>query len=236
MKKYLMLLSCAAACTLASCSQDNTADTATTETTTTTTDASGSGSAAMGGYSDADYNSRADRIASDMATKMKLDEATREKVRTAYYNRSKRLGELHSQYTTDTTGMAAAMRDVYSDTDTEMKSIFTDPAQYSAYESSRPDYIEDRYMSTDGGMADGSDMSADGSMSSDGSTSSDMSSSGSSMSASKMKTKDADGGKLKVKSDGDVKVKDAMGNKAKVDADDATLKEKPAEGGKTVIK
>ncbi|MCC3158073.1 hypothetical protein LJ737_12560 [Hymenobacter sp. 15J16-1T3B] len=229
MKKYLMLLSCAGVLTMASCSQDKSADTATTTetTTTTSTDAAGSGSAAMGGYSDADYNSRADRIAGDMATKMKLDEATRAKVRTAYYNRSKRLGELHNQYANDTTGMAAAMRSVYSDTDTELKSVFTDPAQYSTYESSRDEYMEDRYMTAPNSMSDGSSMSSDGSMSgdastgTDGSMSSDMNSTtttttteetssaaaGTGMAVEKAKIKDAAGNKLKVKDNGKVKTK-----------------------------
>lgn len=226
MKKYLMLLSCAAGLTMASCSQDKSADTATTtDTTTTTTSTDASGSAAMGGYSDADYNSRADRISGDMATRMKLDDATRAKVRTAYYNREKRFGELHSQYSSDTTGMAAAMREVYADTDTEMKSIFTDPQQYSAYESSRGEYMEDRYMTTPNSMSDGT-------MSADGSTASDMSTSGSAGTSGA----DTDPAKVKVKRDGDVKIKDTDGSKTKLDADDATMKSKPAEGGKTVIK
>ncbi|WP_400192197.1 hypothetical protein [Hymenobacter sp. B81] len=231
MKKMFLLLSCAAAMTMASCSQDKTAD---TTATTTETSADASGSAAMGGYSDADYNRRADRIAADVAANMKLDEATRTKVRDVYYNRSKRLGELHSQYTTDTTGMAAAMREVYSETDTEMKSIFTDPAQYSAYESSRDTYLEDRYMATDASMSDGSStVSADASMSESGDMST--SASGSAMDVSKMKAKDGEGNKIKVKGDGDVKTKDAAGNKSKLDADDGTMKDKPADGGKTKV-
>lgn len=225
MKKYLMLLSCAGVLTMASCSQDKSADTATTDTTTTTTTTTdASGTAAMGGYSDADYNSRADRISSDMATKMQLDEATKSKVRTAYYNRSKRLGELHNQYMSDTTGMAAAMRDVYSDTDTEMKSVFTDPAQYSTYETSRNEYMEDRYMTTPSSMSDGSTMESDGSMSSDMSTTTttttteEMSSTspGSGMAIDKMKAKDAEGNKLKVKDNGKVKTKTADGDKSKM--------------------
>lgn len=223
MKKYLMLLSCAGVLTMASCSQDKSADTAATDTTTT--DASGTGTAAMGGYSDADYNSRADRISGDMATKMKLDDATKTKVRTVYYNRSKRLGELHDKYASDTTGMAAAMRDVYSDTDTEMKSVFTDPAQYSNYETSRTEYMEDRYMTTPNSMSDGTSMSDGSDMSTttttttttEEMTTSDMgSASGSGMAVSKMKAKDADGAKLKVKDNGKVKVKTADGEKSKM--------------------
>ncbi|KAA9332102.1 hypothetical protein F0P96_11480 [Hymenobacter busanensis] len=232
MKKMFLLLSCAAAMTMASCSQDKSTDTAADGTVTTTTTTTTTATPAM--YTEEAYNRRADRIAADMATKMKLDEATRAKVRTAYYNRSKRLGELHNQYMEDTTGMAAAMRTVYADTDTEMKTIFTDPTQYSAYESSRTDYYEDRYMDdTDMASGMGADsMSGTSSDMSSSDMSASASSSGTDMSVSKMKAKDGDGNKIKVKSDGDIKTKDAAGNKGKVDADDGTMKEK-TEAGKT---
>ncbi|GAA4372201.1 hypothetical protein [Hymenobacter koreensis] len=227
MKKMFLLLSCAAAMTMASCSQEKTTETDGTVTTTTTTTTT----ARPAVYTEEAYNSRADRISADMAAQMKLDEATRAKVRTAYYNRSKRLGELHNQYMEDTTGMAAAMRTVYTETDAEMKTIFTDPAQYSAYESSRTNYYEDRYL--DDAMAQGMD-SEEGANSM--SSSSDMSATASgegAMEVSKMKAKDADGNKIKVKSDGDIKTKDAAGNKGKMDADDGTIKDKPADGDKT---
>ncbi|WP_045687577.1 hypothetical protein [Hymenobacter sp. AT01-02] len=200
MKKTLFLLSCAVGLTMASCSQDKTADTATTDgaaTTTTTTTTSTS-------YSDDAIQRRADRMAADMAAKMKFDEATREKVRTAYINRGKRLGELQQQYASDTAGRAAAMRDAYASSDTEFKSIFTDPTQYSAYESSRTEYMDDRYMDDDAISASSSDMSMDSS----GTGNSTMSSSaGSSMSSGMQGS--ADGGKMKIKRDGDVKIKDA---------------------------
>ncbi|UYZ57610.1 hypothetical protein [Hymenobacter latericus] len=222
MKKTLMLLACAGALTMASCSSDNNADSAatTTETTTTTeTSATGDASAAMGGYSDADYNSRADRISQDLATNMKLDDATRQKVRTVYYNRSKRLGELHNKYATDTTGMAAEMNRVYSDTDTELKGIFTEPEMYATYESNRDMYLEDRYMTTDNtSMASGSDMNAENA-------------SGSASMSGSTKTKEGDV-KVKIQRDGDVKIKDAADNKTKLDGDDGTLKHKPEEGQK----
>jgi hypothetical protein len=263
MKKSFMLLACAGALAVASCNRDNSADSGTAGTNTTDMSANESGSAAMGGYSETDYNRRADRIAADMATKMKLDEATRERVRTVYYNRSKRLGEVHSKYTQDTTGMAAAMREVYNEADTELKTVFTDPQQYSAYESSRPMYLEERYMSPDPNTtADGSTMaeqedasmtSTDATMSnseeqmntsgSEGSMSSSGTASGSgsgatigTMNASKVKAKAADGSKVKLKSDGDLKAKDAAGNKTKVAGDDGTYKEKSANGAKAVIK
>jgi hypothetical protein len=223
MKTSLLFLSFAATLGLASCSQEKTTDsttadggTVTTTTTTTTTPAM---------YTDEAYNSRADRIAADMAAKMKLDEATRTKVRTVYYNREKRFGDLQSKYASDTTGMAAEMRSVYNDTDTELKSVFTDPTQYSAYESSRTDYYEDRYMDDAAMSSSSADMDTTGSMnsssssmsSSDQMSSSDNSAMASGAGVSKMKAKADDGSKLKVKDNGKVKTKDADGNKAKTE-------------------
>ncbi|SNC68269.1 hypothetical protein SAMN06265337_2235 [Hymenobacter gelipurpurascens] len=218
MKKTLFLLSCAVGLTMASCSQDKTTDTTTsadgtTTTTTTTTTTS---------YSEDAIQRRADRMAADMAAKMKLDDATRTKIRTVYVTRGQRIGELQQKYATDTTGMAAAMRDVYTSSDAEMKSVFTDPAQYTAYESSRMEYMDDRYMDDDA-------------MSSSNMDSSSMDNSATSSTQSSDMPVGTDG-KVKVKRDGDVKLKDSEGNKAKIDADDATMKVKPEEGGKTVIK
>ncbi|RYU75322.1 hypothetical protein [Hymenobacter persicinus] len=219
MKTSLLFLSCAATLAMASCSQEKTTDTTTTDggavTTTTTTTTT---TPAM--YTDEAYNSRADRIAADMAAKMKLDDATRTKVRTVYYNREKRFGDLQSKYANDTTGMAAAMRSVYNDTDTELKTVFTDPTQYSAYESSRSDYYEDRYMD-DAAMADTTGMSSSSSSSSmsssDQMSSSDNSGMAGSTNVTKMKAKADDGSKLKVKDNGKVKTKDADGNKSKTE-------------------
>ncbi|MBD2715896.1 hypothetical protein KBK19_12700 [Microvirga sp. STR05] len=208
MKKTLFLLSAVASLSLASCSDNKTTDTATTTsgdgmtttTTTTTTTA----------YSDEAIQQRADRIAAAMAAKMKFDDATREKVRTVYINRGKRLGELQTQYATDTTGMAAAMRTAYSDADMEMKTVFADPTQYSAYESSRTEYMDDMYMDDASMQANSTDMST---------------------------TPEASGtatevSKMKVKADGDVKIKDVEGNKMKMDGDDGTVKAKTADGDK----
>lgn len=218
MKKTLLLLSAAAAFSLGSCSENKTAETATTTdgmtttTTTTTTTA----------YTPEAIESRADRMAADMAAKMKFDDATRTKIRTVYVTRGQRLAELQSKYAADTMGMAAARRDVYNNADMEMKSVFTDPTQYSAYEASRMDYMDDRYMDDNTMSSSSSDMSSSDNMT-DGMEP-----------GSKMKGDD--GSKLKVKADGDVKMKDAEGNKAKMDADDGTVKMKPVDGDKSVIK
>ena len=224
MKKTLLLLSAAAAFTLGSCSENKPA-----ETTTTTTDTSmTTTTTGTMDYSPEAVNSRADRMANDMATSMKLDEPTRTKVRTVYVTRGQRLAELNQKYMSDTMGMAAARRDVYNNADLEMKTVFTDPTQYSAYESSRTNYYDDRYMDNNTGMSSNNS----------GSTSADNMSSGTTNmnDVDKMKVKGDDGSKMKVKADGDVKMKDAEGNKAKMDADDGTMKAKPVDGDKTVIK
>ena len=209
MKKNLLFLAAAAAFSFSSCSENTPAETA--ETTDGMTTAPAVSTSTSMDYSPDAINSRADRMANDMATKMKFDDATRTRVRDIYATRGQRMAELNQKYTADTMGMAAARRDVYNTTDTEMKTVFTDPTQYSAYESSRMDYMDDRYM-------DNSTMNTSDNMSADS------------------RMMDDEGGKMKVKADGDIKMKDAEGNKAKMDADDGTIKMKLADGEKTVIK
>ena len=175
--------------------------------------------------SEADIQARARRVADKMVADMKItDEAMKTKIRTVYVNRYNRMNEMRTKYGTDTTGMAASMRESNMSTDTEFKSVFTNPTQYQAYETSRTTYYGEDNTPMDNMSS--SDMSPSSDMSNSASTSSDMSSS----------TMSADGGKMKVKADGDVKIKDAQGNKLKIDGDDGTLKEKPADGGKTKIK
>ena len=222
MKNSLLILAGAAALSLASCSQEKTTETTTTPadgmTTTTTTTTTAPLSAA-------DMEARAQRIADKMVADMKItDEATKTKIRTVYVNRYKRMGEMQSKYATDTTGMAAAMRESMTATDAEFKTVFTDPTQYQAYESSRSTYYEmeneDPSMST-------SEMSP--------STMTDASASDNTGSTGSGSMSGADGGKVKVKADGDVKIKDAEGNKMKIDGDDGTIKSKPQGGGKSKI-
>lgn len=210
MKKLLMFLPVAAAFSLASCGETKTAETAeATEVATTSTAATGD--------MDTQYRSRAKRIADKMAADMKIsDTAVVSRLENSYYTRAQRLGELRTKYTTDTTGMSAAMRSAYTETDTELKGYL--PAEtYTAYETSRPTYYEDSYMD-DSSMESGS---------------TDNSASASSATGT---MEAGEGGKMKVKADGDVKIKDAEGNKAKIDGDDGTVKLKPVDGEKTKIK
>lgn len=214
MKNSLLILAGAAALSLASCSQEKTTDTTvaagdgtmTTTTTTTTT-----------AMSEADMEARAQRIADKMVADMKItDEATKTKIRTVYVNRYRQMGEMQTKYASDTTGMAAAMRESMATTDAEFKTIFADPTQYQTYETSRMTYYN---MADEDAAMSSNDMSSDMN-----STATDASGTGS---------MSADGGKMKVKADGDIKIKDAEGNKTKMDADDGTVKMKDENGGKT---
>jgi hypothetical protein len=233
MKNALLLLASAAAFSLGSCSSNSTSTTTTTgtpsdSTATTTTTTS---TASTGPVTDDTYHARGNRMADRFATKMKIsDAATREKLRTAYYNRSKRYDELMAKYKADTAGFGAARRQFYADTDKEFQTILVVPAQYQAYQSSRSDYDEANNLDT----TDQTAASSSATMPSDSSDSSSSAMSSStttettttsttdngSMSGgadvAKGKSKMTDGSKVKVKDNGKVKLKDAAGNKAKM--------------------
>lgn len=240
MKNSLLLLVGAATLSLASCSQEKTTD---TTTTTTPTDAT-----AVMQPDTAIYRSRSQRVADKFVSDMKIsDEATKTKLRTAYYNRSKRYGMMRDKYKTDTTGMAADMRQYNTDTDTEFKGVLTDPAQYQSYQSSRTTYDESNYLddtnSTD--AASSATMPTDNSSSTSTSTDNSSMSSGDAVKSSK--TKLEDGSKIKLKDDGTIKTKGEPtdgaalqdsktklvdGSKIKVKGD-GTVKLKDADGTKT---
>jgi len=234
MKNSLLLFAGAAALSLASCSQEKTTDT----TTTTTTDAN----TAVMQPDTAIYRSRSQRVADKFVADMKItDEATKNKIRTAYYNRSKRYGEMKSKYASDTTGMATAMRQYNTDTDTEFQGVLTDPTQYQSYQSSRSTYDESNYMDD----TNTSDAASSATMPADNSMSSGTMDAGAAVKESK--TKMENGAKIKLKDDGTVKTKGDLSNaeelkdsKTKLEdgtkikiKGDGTVKVKDANGDKT---
>ncbi|MEJ7663646.1 MAG: hypothetical protein WKG07_30945 [Hymenobacter sp.] len=100
-----------------------------------------------------------DKFASDMKIS---DEPTKEKLRTAYYNRSKRYDAMTQKYTSDTTGMGSAMNQYNTENDTEFQGVLTDPAQYKSYQSSRSNYdeatnLDNNAMQSGAGTTSGSD-------------------------------------------------------------------------------
>ena len=192
MKNTLFILAGATAFSLASCSQEKTVD-------TTTTAVPADGAVMTSNMSDEAYKARGNRMADKFASDMKIsDEPTKEKLRTAYYNRSKRYDAMTQKYASDTTGMGADMRQYNTDTDAEFQGVLTDPNQYKAYQSSRSTYDEATNldnnamqsgsgMSSDanGSMQSGSNMSSGSSMN-DGGTNGNMSSGSSMNDGSKM--------------------------------------------------
>ena len=219
MKTSLLVLAGAAALSLASCSQEKTTEVttvpATADGTTTTTSTTTTTTAPE---SEAVIEARAQRIADKMVANMKIsDAATKTKIRTVYVERAKRMNEVKTKYATDTTGMAAAIREAVAKTDTEFKTIFVDPTQYQAYESSRSTYDDSNYMD-DASMSTTDNTSTNNTstdaMTSGTATDNSMNSTDA-MGATKIKAKAEDGSKLKVKENGKVKIKDADGTKMK---------------------
>lgn len=171
MKNALFILAGATAFSLASCSQEKTAD-------MTTSTVPADGAVMTSNMSDEAYHARGNRMADKYASDMKIsDEPTKEKLRTAYYNRSKRYDTMHQKYASDTTGMASAMNQYNTETDAEFKGTLTDPSQYQAYQSSRPTYDESTNLDNNTAQSNGGRMSdTTGSMSgSNGNSGSNMS-------------------------------------------------------------
>ncbi len=200
MKNSLLLFVGAAALSLASCSQEKT-----TDTTTTTTD----GATATVMPDTAAYRSRSSRVSEKFITDMKItDPAMQSKVRTAYYNRSKRYGEMTSKYASDTTGMAGAMRQYNTDTDTEFQGVLTDPSQYQSYQSSRSTYDESNYMDN----TNSTDAASSATMPTDNSSSMSSGTMDAGAAVKESKTKMENGAKIKLKEDGTVKTKGDLNN------------------------
>ncbi|MBC6612723.1 hypothetical protein H8B15_17505 [Hymenobacter sp. BT507] len=215
MKKTFLLLSCAAALTMASCS-DNKTETATTtdtmDTAASTTDAN-----------DATYRSQADATAQRMATDLNVtDTAAISKARDVYYNRARKLADVRNQYTNDTTGLGAAKRAAYLESNEEFHDFLT-PEQYTAYTSNPGRYYEEVDIVTvapaPAPLTPGQKIERAAAGVAPGT-----------------KVKGPDGSKIEVDKDGDIKIKDAQGNKAKKAGDDGTVKLKPEDGDKVKIK
>ncbi|AYA37634.1 hypothetical protein D3Y59_11605 [Hymenobacter oligotrophus] len=82
-------------------------------------------------------NRTADQVSADLGV---TDTAKVRRFRNTYYTRAQRLGDLDAQYETDTAGRYAATRQIDADTDTEVRTILSDDAQYRTYETNRSRY------------------------------------------------------------------------------------------------
>lgn len=142
--KKLMMVVCAGTLTIFSCTREKT----TTEKTETETVATTTNDADY----EAEYRKRADKISARMASDMKFDPTTQDKVKQVYYTRAQRLAELRRKYysntnasggmSPDTTGMYTEMQAIYSEADNEFRS-FLNPQQITIYDTNRSNYWSD---------------------------------------------------------------------------------------------
>ncbi|OON67836.1 T-complex 10 C-terminal domain-containing protein [Hymenobacter sp. CRA2] len=91
-------------------------------------------------YQDQAYRT-ADQVAADLS--LTNDTARVRRLRTTYYTRAERVGDLDAQYADDTAGRYAATRQINTDTDTEVRTIVGDDAKYRTYETNRSRYYGD---------------------------------------------------------------------------------------------
>ncbi|RYU75323.1 hypothetical protein [Hymenobacter persicinus] len=213
--RLLLLSAVAGALTAASCTQDKKV-----ETTTTTTTVPGDTAVVVSDPSDAEYQDRADRIANRLANDLDLtDSVVVTKVRTVYYTRAKRLGNLNTQYATDTAGRYAAARAVNVEADNDLRAALNSPDKYRQYETSRINYADERYVGGDPEPVVVTTPTT--------TTTATTTRRAAPRKAIKKlendddnhKVKYVDGSKRKVSKDGDVKIKRADGTKIKIDAD-----------------
>lgn len=140
MHKTLLFVSAAATLLAASCSQDKAAavDAATTpsaDTAVVVNDGAGMNTDTT------TYRTDADQLANRIAEDLKLtDTVVVTRIEKTYYTRGRRLNDIETSYSADTTGRYAAIRKVNDDTDREVRTIVTDPNQYNTYSSNRDTY------------------------------------------------------------------------------------------------
>ncbi|RAK68194.1 T-complex 10 C-terminal domain-containing protein [Hymenobacter edaphi] len=142
MKRNILLLAAAAGLALTTaCNQDKPAavDAATTPSADTAVvvdnDVSGADTTI---YQDQAYRT-ADQVAADLG--YQNDTARVRRLRTTYYTRAQRIGDLDDA--TDTAGRTATVRQINTDTDTEVRTIVGDDAKYRTYETNRSRYYGD---------------------------------------------------------------------------------------------
>lgn len=139
MKRNLLLLAAAASLALTTaCNQDKPAavDAATTPSADTAVVIDSDADSTV--YQDQAYRT-ADQVAADLGY---ADDTVRmRRLRTTYYTRAQRLGDAYDA--DDTVGRYATVRQINTDTDTEVRTIVNDDAKYRTYETNRTRYYSD---------------------------------------------------------------------------------------------
>ncbi|WP_046243669.1 hypothetical protein [Hymenobacter terrenus] len=201
MNTKLLGLLAAATLATAACSQEKKTEETTTittpETTTTTTTVDTTA-----------YRSEADALAARVAEDLKLTDTTVvRRIKTVYYTRGRKL----NSYTTDTTGRYAAAKAANDEANQQIKTIITDPAQYSTYSSNLGTYYAGQPYTVVVADAAAKPSLAQRVGQGSGIKKMEREEDGDT------KTKFGNGAKIKRESDGSLKIKRADGTKVKID-------------------
>ena len=138
--KMLGLLAAASLATVA-CSQEKKVET----TTTTAVPAADPNTAVVVPDTMAAHD-YARRMAARVADDLKLtDTVVVTRIEKTYYTRGRRLGELQTRYSTDTTGRYMAVRQANDQADSEVRTTLNNPAYYNTYSTNRASYGEGPY-------------------------------------------------------------------------------------------
>ena len=138
--KMLGLLAAASLATVA-CSQEKKV-----ETTTTTAVPAADPNAAVVVPDTMAAHDDARRMAARVADDLKLtDTVVVTRIEKTYYTRGRRLGELQTRYSTDTTGRYMAVCQANDQADAEVRTSLNNPAYYNTYSANRASYGEGPY-------------------------------------------------------------------------------------------
>ncbi|MFD2721288.1 hypothetical protein ACFST9_21410 [Hymenobacter monticola] len=216
MNTKLLGLLAAASLATAACQQDKKVETTTTTTPETTT-APATTTTTTTTVDTVALHDDARRMAARVAEDLKLsDPALTTRIERTYYNRGRRINELETQYTADTTGRYAAIRQANDDADAQIRTDLNNDGYYNTYSSNRANYGDGPYSitpvvvttttttarRTGGSVGQGSGVKKL-ERENDGDS----------------KTKYMNGAKVKRDDDGSVKIKRADGTKIKIDED-----------------
>ena len=219
--KLLGLL--AAALATAACQQDKRSETTTTATPETTTTTTTTTTAPDTITFRTDARHLADRVTQDLAV---ADPAVKRRLENTYYTRARRIGEVQSRYTTDTTGRYQALRTANDQADEEVRTTLNNPTAYNSYSAHRAEYGDGPYSlapttatttttTTPAVRHTGSVGQGSGVKKLENQNDGDK------------KTKFENGAKIKRNNDGSVKIKMADGTKIKIDENGHRTVKKP---------
>ena len=132
MKRFAFVMLCAGSISMFACNK-----TEKTESDTAVVTENETSSADM----DTRYREQASEVAGQMARDLQVDSDTalQRKASTVYYTRASRRNEARGKYTSDTTGMAAEMREIDREADLAFREMLQ-PEQYKVYETNRTTY------------------------------------------------------------------------------------------------